>query len=113
MSSPSCSEQSTNPAGTTTGVPLGLSGTLEVSNGEGSTAGVRVARLTTAITDATKINTAATASVTKPRRSHLLDGLLGADSILAAASSAVLGEGSAFGTASDVVTALGASFGDR
>jgi len=42
---------------------------------------------TTAITDATAISTAATATVASPRRSHLLDGVDAGDSTLATGAS--------------------------
>ncbi len=60
-----------NPAGTTTGVKVGLAAALVVTAGVGSAAGVRVARFTTAITDATAMTSATIATVARPRRSHL------------------------------------------
>ena len=68
-----------NPAGTTTGVKVGLAAALVVAAGVtagvGSAAGVRVARFTAAITDTTAITSATIATVASPRRSHLADGL--------------------------------------
>src|SRR5215216_4458983 len=110
---PSCSEQSTNPAGTVTGVPLGLAGAWEVADGVGSTAGVRVARFTTAITDATAINTAAIAKVSSPRRSHLLDGLGVAGSAFAGTGSSLLGGGGDSSADSGASSGLGASCVDK
>src|SRR5215211_1088768 len=112
MSMPSCSVQSTKPAGTTTGVTLGLAGAIEVADGEGSTAGVRVARLITAITDATAIKIAATAKVASPRRSHLPVGPA-AGSDLATAGSFGAAGGADSEAASCAGDGVGASLFDR
>ena len=55
----------------------GAGGGLVVTAGVGSAAGVRVARFTTAITDATAITSATIATVASPRRSHLHGGFGG------------------------------------
>src|SRR5512132_2956688 len=103
-----------NPAGTTTGVWLGLWGTLEVTDGVGSTAGVRVARLTTAIADATTINTAAMIKVTTPRRSHLPDGRMAGTGLAAAGAGFAVGGGGADSSpVSEVACGFGASCADR
>ena len=94
MSWPSCSEQSLNPAGTTTGVKVGLAAAVVVTAGVGSAAGVRVARFTTAITDATAMTSATIATVARPRRSHLPEILGGGGSALAATGSALAATGS-------------------
>ena len=73
-----------NTGGTLTGVTVGLPAAVGVvvvtagdvvTTGVGSAAGVRVARFTTTITDATAITNATIAKVASPRRCHLPDGL--------------------------------------
>src|SRR5688500_19013247 len=110
-----------NPGGTPTGVTVGLAAAVVVkaggdvvTAGVGSAAGVRVARFTTAITDATAITTATIATVANPRRSHLPDGL-GADSAFATfAAAGSSGELGGDGRCSSATSSgRGASLGDR
>src|SRR5215207_2488016 len=83
-----------NPAGTAACVMVGLTGAVVVTAGVGSAAGVRVARFTTAITDATTITSAAIATVASPRRSHLPGGFGGGSGHAALATgSSVAGGG--------------------
>src|SRR5215213_2952409 len=121
-----------NPAGTLVGTTVGLGAAVVVTAdavvaagdavpaaavlaaSEGSAAGVRVARFTTAITDATAMTNATIAKVVNRRRSHLPDGFgAGSTSATSAAtgSSAGLGGEDCFSPATS--SGRGASLDER